>query len=142
MLDPRYQKMDEVQEVIPSSLDLEKTDLIIGIVGPCSSGKTTLIQGLHAHGFTARHIAQEHSFVPDMWQRISHPDILIFLDVSFETIQKRRSLEWQENDFKEQQERLAHARQHADIVIYTDQLSVAEVLERSLTCLKKKNGKN
>jgi ABC-type cobalamin/Fe3+-siderophores transport system ATPase subunit len=132
--------MDKVQEAASRSPDQEKTNLNIGIVGPCSSGKTTLIQGLNAAGFTARHIAQEHSFVPDMWQRISHPDLLIFLDVSFQISQKRRPLDWQENDFKEQQRRLAHARQYADLVIYTDQLSVAEVLERSLTFLKKKTG--
>lgn len=133
--------MDEVQEAIPSLPDLEKPGLIIGIVGPCSSGKTTLIQGLNTRGLTARHIAQEHSFVPDMWLRISHPDLLIFLDVSFQISQERRPLDWQESDFIEQQRRLAHARQHADLVIHTDQLSVAEVLERSLTFLKKKTGK-
>ena len=112
-------------------------DLLIGIVGPCSAGKTTLIQGLNAHGFKARHIAQEHSFVAEMWQLASHPDILIFLDVSFKVSQQRRPLDWQMIDFEEEQRRLTHARQHADLIIDTDHLSTGEVLERSLAFLIK-----
>ena len=116
----------------------EKDDLIIGIVGPCSAGKTTLIQGLKVHGIATRHIAQEHSFVPDMWQRISHPDLLIFLDVSFAVSQQRRPLDWQKDDFEEQQARLSHARQHSDLVINTDNLSIDAVLATLIEFLNKK----
>ena len=52
----------------------------IGVVGPCAAGKTTLIAGLRNHGYTAKHIAQEHSYVPAMWQLLTNPDILIYLD--------------------------------------------------------------
>lgn len=121
--------MNENQKNDPNPNVFNNNDRIIGIVGPCSSGKTTLINGLKTHGYIARHIAQEHSFVPNMWQRISHPDLLIFLDVSFEVSQKRRNLDWREDDFLEQQKRLAHARQHADLIIKTDELSISEVLE-------------
>lgn len=129
--------MNDEQEANLDLNEMKKKDRTIGIVGPCSSGKTTLIQGLKANGFTARHIAQEHSYVPDMWQRITHPDLLIFLDVSFEISQKRRVLDWRENDFLEQQKRLVHARQHADLVIFTDHLSVEAVLKKSIDYLKK-----
>jgi len=113
----------------------ENLDLRIGIVGPCSSGKTTLVDGLARYGFNVRHIAQEHSYVPYMWQRISKPDILIFLDVSFSVSQQRRPLNWKYSDFEEQQNRLAHARQHANLTINTDDLSIPEILNTVLVFL-------
>lgn len=116
--------------------DSINNNFTIGIVGPCSAGKTTLIQGLKLHGFTARHIAQEHSFVPNMWLRITRPDVLIFLDVSYKVSQRRRKLDWLEKDFKEQQLRLAHAREHADLVIKTDHLAMEEVLITVVDYLK------
>jgi deoxyadenosine/deoxycytidine kinase len=103
-------------------------DLKIGVVGPCSSGKTSLVDGLNKSGFNAHHIAQEHSYVPYMWQRISKPDILIFLDVTFPISQQRRSLNWKISDFEEQQKRLAHARKHADLIVNTDDRSISEIL--------------
>lgn len=101
---------------------------IIGIVGPCASGKSTLISNLAEHGITARHIAQEHSYVKDMWQRLTHPDLLIYLDVSFLNSMQRRKMNWQEKDFEEQVKRLEHARRHADYYVNTDQLTPQEVL--------------
>ena len=115
------------------------SDLRIGIVGPCSAGKTSLVDGLTRHGFNARHIAQEHSYVPYMWQRISQPHILIFLDVSFSVSQQRRPLNWNYSDFEEQQKRLAHARLHADLMITTDDLSIAEILNIVLDFLHDEN---
>ena len=56
---------------------------LIGVVGPCGSGKSTLIAGLEKHGYACRHIAQEHSYVPAMWQIITKPDVLIYLHASF-----------------------------------------------------------
>ncbi|HUH98473.1 MAG TPA: hypothetical protein VLZ89_14000, partial [Anaerolineales bacterium] len=66
--------------------------LLIGVVGPCGSGKSTLIAGLEREGWRCRHIAQEHSYVPYMWQRITHPDLLIYLQASFEISTRRRKL--------------------------------------------------
>jgi deoxyadenosine/deoxycytidine kinase len=109
--------------------------LRLGIVGPCSAGKTTLISRLKELGYDARHIAQEHSYVPYMWQRISHPDYLIYLDVSFPVSNARRKLDWDETEFEQQHLRLRHAREHADIYIDTDPLTPQEVLERVLTFL-------
>jgi GTPase SAR1 family protein len=102
----------------------------IGVVGPCASGKSTLINGLKKLGYTVRHIAQEHSYAPTMWERISHPNILIFLDVSFQVSQMRRDLNWNLADFEEQQRRLSHARSHANFYLNTDLFTPEEVLER------------
>jgi deoxyadenosine/deoxycytidine kinase len=109
---------------------------IIGIVGPCAAGKSTLISGLAEHGITARHIAQEHSYVQDMWQRITHPDILIYLDVSFAESMQRRQMNWQETEFLEQVRRLQHARQHADFTLNTTHLSPQQVLQEVLAFLR------
>lgn len=103
---------------------------LIGIVGPCSAGKTTLIQGLRAQGYTARHIAQEHSFVPDMWRRITNPDVLIYLEVSYEVSMRRRPLDMSSDEFGQQLRRLSHSRQHADFILNTDSLTPEEVLEQ------------
>lgn len=111
------------------------SDLIIGIVGPCSAGKTTLISSLRKNGFMVKHIAQEHSFVPDMWQRFVKPDILIYLDVTFLVSQQRRRQNWTQDDFDEQVERLKHAYQHAHFYLQTDTLSPSEVLKRVLDFL-------
>ncbi|HCC78232.1 MAG TPA: hypothetical protein DEP80_01315 [Anaerolineae bacterium] len=131
--------IDESQSNATQSPIPEHHKINIGIVGPCSAGKTTLINGLREHGYSARHIAQEHSYVPDMWQRLSHPDILIFLDVSFPVSQQRRLLDWNIDDFEEQQKRLGHARQNADLVINTDDLFIEEILTRVISFLQKIN---
>lgn len=109
---------------------------LIGVVGPCGSGKSTLIAGLERYGFNCRHIAQEHSYVPHMWLHITHPDVLIFLQSSFLVSTQRRRLSWRKEDFAEQQRRLAHALQHADLVVDTDPLTPGQVLDRVLAFLK------
>lgn len=112
---------------------------LIGIVGPCGAGKTTLANGLAAHGWKARAIAQEHSFVPDMWQRLTRPALLIFLQASHPVGAQRRQMNWSEAEWQEQQRRLAHARQHADFYLDTDSLSIEEVLQRTLDFLQKQS---
>ena len=67
-----------------------------------------------------------------MWKRITNPDLLIYLNTSFEVSTQRRKLTWNEAEFKEQLRRLDHARLHADLIIETDNLSPVEVLERAL----------
>ena len=113
--------------------------LLIGVVGTCGSGKTTLIAGLEREGFQCRHIAQEHSYVPTMWKRITNPDLLIYLNSSFEVSTQRRKLNWNEAEYQEQLRRLDHARQHADLIIETDDLSPAEVLECAIRFIKSKS---
>ena len=110
--------------------------LTIGVVGPCAAGKTTLIQGLRALGYQAKHIAQEHSYVPQMWQRLTNPDILVYLDVSYPLTIQRRKLDWTINEYTEEIHRLRYARQHAHLYVNTDPLSPEEVLCRVLVFLK------
>ena len=114
---------------------------LIGVVGPCGAGKSTLIDALDALGYSTRHIAQEHSYVRDMWQRITNPDVLIFLQVSFAVSQQRRPMNWTEVDYDEQQVRLSHALEHADLVLDTDNLDTQEVLEKVLAFIEKGEGK-
>jgi RNase adaptor protein for sRNA GlmZ degradation len=109
---------------------------LIGVVGPCGSGKSTLIAGLEQYGYFCRHIAQEHSYVPAMWQKLTKPDILIFLEVSFPVSTARRKLSWQKQDYDEQLRRLAHARQHAHLVIDTDDLTPKQVIQKVLDFLQ------
>lgn len=106
----------------------QQSSFLIGVVGVCASGKSTLIRGLESRGYRARHIAQEHSYVKDMWKRITNPHVLIFLDTSYPVTVQRRQLNWLEADWAEQQRRLSHAREHADLTIQTDQRSADEVL--------------
>jgi cytidylate kinase len=102
---------------------------LIGIVGPCGAGKTTLAEGLKRSGFRARAIVQEHSYVPDMWQRLAKPGVLIFLQASRSVGGRRRNMDWTEAEWEEQQRRLRHAREHADFFLDTDPLTIAQVLE-------------
>ncbi len=99
----------------------------IGIVGPCAAGKTSLTRRLRNLPYEIRHIAQEHSYVPDMWKRISNPRLLIYLDVSYENTIRRKQLNWTMEEYLEQLHRLSHAREHADLIIDTNNISEDEV---------------
>jgi cytidylate kinase len=104
-----------------------KRQIIVGIVGPCGSGKSTLIHSIKTTQYQFRHIAQEHSYVPDMWRKITNPDFLIFLDASYETVTIRKKLNWSLEEYLIEQDRLDHARNHADLYLQTDNLSVEDV---------------
>ena len=107
----------------------------IGIVGPCAAGKTTLQNNLIRLGYDAHAIAQEHSGVQSMWQRITNPDVLIFLDASRATICARLNVNWEQSYIDEQQRRLTHAREHADFFLITDPLTREQVAERAIDFL-------
>ena len=117
-------------------MDSDPSSPLIGVVGPCGAGKSTLIAGLERHGYRCRHIAQEHSYVKHMWQVITKPEILIFLHSSFDICTARRRLNWLPSDYEEQGRRLSHAREHAHLIIDTDSLNIEEVLARALNYLK------
>ncbi|MCD6286028.1 MAG: hypothetical protein J7M39_08975 [Anaerolineae bacterium] len=104
---------------------------VIGIVGPCSSGKSTLARYLCSIGYAAKEIVQEHSAAPAMWRQITNPDILIYLDVSFEVAALREGLSVPSSWWAEERDvRLAHARAHCDLYVNTTSLSPDEVAER------------
>ena len=108
----------------------------IAVVGPCASGKTALAERLINLGHEVRECTQEHSYVPTMWQRISTPDLLIYLDAGLPAIVGRRPIDWSEEYLAEQNRRLRHARQHCDLYIQTDGLTEEEVLETALAFLR------
>jgi len=109
---------------------------LIAIVGPCASGKSLLVQALRTRGYNTREVAQEHSYVPAMWQLITQPDILVYLDVSWKVASQRRPTTATPDRWEELVQRLHHARQHADLYINTDELTPQEVLEKALAFLE------
>lgn len=112
-------------------------DIKIAIVGPCSSGKSTLRKHLLAAGYRkVKNPTQEHSYVKDMWQKITKPDILIYLDVDYPTTLIRRPhINLGPERVETQNDRLSHAREHADFYIDTSPLSPTEISEQVLNFL-------
>jgi deoxyadenosine/deoxycytidine kinase len=102
----------------------------IVLVGICGSGKTTLAVALRRLGYEVRECGQEHSQVPHMWQVMSRPDLLIYLDASEEVIHQRGRRHYVKDMVAQQRRRLAHARAHCDLYVMTDDLTPAEVLEQ------------
>jgi hypothetical protein len=111
----------------------------VGIVGVCASGKSVLARRLTRAGCDAHEIGQEHSYVPDMWNRIHPPDVLIYLVASYDAVQRRRPNSLMTEELHgEMTQRLQHAREHADLIVYTDGLTEADVLQRVLSYLTHK----
>lgn len=116
----------------PSDDESTQPKMSIAIVGPCGAGKSTLADNLSRSGYQARQIAQEHSFVPDMWKLMTNPDLLIFLEASFETCSQRKGFNWTPADYQEQMRRLRHAHQHCDVLINTNGLTPEEIRDQAL----------
>lgn len=110
--------------------------MLVVVVGPCGSGKTTLVKRLQALGYTARAVAQEHSQIDELWKHGGTPDALIFLDASPATITRRRCNEFPEWLYKIQIERLASARRNATFYLHTDRVPSAEVQRRVIEHLR------
>lgn len=100
------------------------------VVGPDAAGKSILVERLRALGYNARCCSQEHSYVPDMWRRLSRPAFLVFLDAHLETIARRRTIDWGQERLDVLHARLAHARAHCDLYLPTDDLTPREIVER------------
>jgi hypothetical protein len=109
---------------------------LVGIVGPCCAGKSTLLSALQALGYSARVIAQEHSYVPHMWQVLTRPTWLVYLDVTYLVAQQRRWMDWTPADLEEQHHRLRHAREHCHLYLPTDPLTPDQVLDQNLDFLR------
>lgn len=99
----------------------------VAVVGPCASGKSTLVSRLLEKGYDAHSVAQEHSAVRDLWKS-RKPDVLIALDVSLEVVRQRRSPEWLEAVYERQHKRLKSAYESADLIIDTAANDADEVL--------------
>lgn len=110
--------------------------LRVAVVGPCSAGKSTLAKVLQAAGYEVRQPAQEHSYVLNMWQRLTRPDVLIYLDVDYANMRLRRpTTDGGPQRLAEQHKRLAHARQHCDFYLDTSGLTPEQVYNQISTFL-------
>jgi len=107
----------------------------VAVVGPCASGKSVLVARLEAAGYDAWQPAQEHSYVPDMWRRLTRPEVLIYLDVSLPELLARRRTNFTQAYLEEQRRRLRHAREHCDLYLPTDDLSEEGVFSRVVSVL-------
>jgi CheY-like chemotaxis protein len=101
------------------------------VVGPCASGKTTLVNNLRQAGIEAHNVAQEHSGVKRLWRK-KQPDVLVLLDVSMPTVRKRREVPWGEERLTIQRDRLSDAKANAHLYIQTDNLTKQQVLNSVL----------
>ena len=110
----------------------------IKVVGPCASGKSVVATQLRDLGYDARSAAQDHSYVRDMWQRLNPPDVLVYLDVTLDTMHQRgrSGTGWDQGYLDTQHARLRHARANCHLYLPTDGLSEEEVLAQILIFLR------
>jgi hypothetical protein len=106
------------------------------VVGVCAAGKSLLVRALIEAGYDALECAQEHSYVPTMWRRLCHPDVLIYLDADLSAVKRRTSEGWSAKDLKEQRRRLRDARTFCDLHLHTDAISAEEVCDHVLKFLE------
>lgn len=120
------------------------SDLDILVVGPCASGKSTLVRGLRDKGYAgARQVAQEHSGVRNLWSKRGRPQVLIYLDARFETMNLRQKrMDWTQALLDEQHARLDSARRACDLYLPTDELAIAEVLETVIDFLQRRDSRS
>jgi cytidylate kinase len=110
--------------------------LDIAVVGPCTSGKSTLVTNLKKLGCNAWAVAQEHSDVKWLWKH-KNPNFLVALDVTLETARKRRNVSWGERKLADQHLALADARANCNIYLPTDNLTADEVAARIIEDIEK-----
>jgi broad-specificity NMP kinase len=110
----------------------------IAVVGPCSSGKSTIVGRLRERGVDAYAVSQEHSIIPRLWDH-QQPDALVYLHVDYATVQQRRGAAWPRWIYDAQIERLRDAREHATITLDTGVLSPEETVQRVLDAVGREN---
>ena len=120
---------------MPNANDTHSPAPRVVVVGPCASGKTTLVEALRAQGYDASVSAQEHSAVPRLWQHTG-PDVLIALLVTIDVVRERRDDGWPSWLHDLQEERLANAQDAADLVIDTSDLGADEVAALAIQFLE------
>ena len=108
------------------------------IVGPCAAGKSTLAQGLRAHGFSAHLVAQEHSGIANLWRK-HEARAMLYLDVDLPNVHRRGRPAFPDWLHQKQRSRLLEAQQAADCYIDTAPLSIPDVLQRALSFLAERH---
>lgn len=108
----------------------------IVVIGPCASGKTTLVRRLQELRFDARACGQEHSEIPQLWAH-QEPNVLVGLRIDLETLRGRRSATWSDRLYARQQERLRSGYEHADLVINAETNDEDAVLEAVVSWLQR-----
>ena len=101
----------------------------VAVVGTCASGKSTIVAELRRLGFDAFVVSQEHSGVRDLWNH-QHPDVMVYLQVDYPTIQERRGEAWPQWIYDLQIGRLQDAHEHTDVIVDTGELTVSETIRR------------
>ncbi|MFO8059454.1 MAG: hypothetical protein R6U70_02185 [Bacillota bacterium] len=101
---------------------------VVAVVGACASGKTTLVERLRERGIRAHSLAQEHSAAPSLYLR-GVPDYVVYLDVSYDEVRRRRDVSWGPARLQAQKLRLRRSMENADLRILTDELDPAEICE-------------
>jgi GTPase SAR1 family protein len=124
---PDEQRRDSGQQ--PAS------NVSIVVVGPCASGKTTLVDALKERGYDARVVAQEHSIIRDLWRK-RNPDVVIALDLDLEKVRERRSPTWSSDIYEAQHQRLRDAFEAADLMIDTGTHDIDTALRMTLDLLE------
>lgn len=102
---------------------------LVVVVGPCASGKSTLVAGLRRLGYDAVVCGQEHSDIPTLWRHVD-PDLVVALDIDLPTLRSRRDDAWPEWLLLLQRRRLANAAAAAHLRLDTSRLDAADVLTR------------
>lgn len=97
------------------------------VIGPCASGKSTLVAGLRRLGYNAAVCGQEHSDIPTLWRHTA-PDVVIALTIDLATLRQRRGSEWPEWLYLVQQRRLQQAVSSATVQIDAARLDAPAVL--------------
>lgn len=108
----------------------------IVVIGPCASGKSTLVTALRAFGYDAHVSAQEHSEIAALWQH-SRPDVLIALDADIAAIRRRRDGRWPSWLYDEQQRRLAPGFAAADLRVDTSYLNASGTFDTVVRFLQR-----
>lgn len=107
----------------------------IVVVGPCASGKSTLVAALRALGYDAHVSGQEHSAIAMLWGRLD-PEVLVVLNVEITAVRHRRGAEWPEWLHDLQVQRLSAAADAADLTLDTTDLDPETVVDRVVAYLE------
>jgi epoxyqueuosine reductase QueG len=108
----------------------------IVVIGPCASGKTTLVARLKDLGYDAHACGQEHSEITELWRHLN-PAVVIGLQIDLDTLRQRRSATWSDRLYARQLTRLESGYDRADMLIDCDTFNADEVIRQVVDWLVK-----